>query len=177
MTATNLDLRLFNADDDARDIALKQIIQSVISASSSPAEAAGQAGQWIADAAEKAWLDVKDKEIKSVNSPFRVCPNPRRDYTNLVGYVATVCSAYPPGHAAQENLAELIREIRSLPEREMRQYTSSTWSDEESIEVVTDLWKDNGPPIRAFLDESAGKRRMRGTITPKIPRLTDSLRT
>lgn len=163
MTAGNLDLRLFDADDDARDLALKQIIQSVISASSTPAQAAAQLDQWMADQTEKAWQNIKDKDIESLSDAWGECPNPRRDYAVFMGFLATVCSAYPPGHASQENLAEFIRKLRGLPGREMRQYTLTYNEDiegrDQSIEIITDLWKETDPPIGAFLDESERTRR------------------
>lgn len=171
MVVTNLDLRLFDADDNARDIALKQIIQSVISATSSPAQAAVQVEQWISDEADRTWLAVKDKAIESLDSPFKECPNPRRDYSIFMGFIATICSAYPPGHAAQEHLAELIRELRSLPEQEIRQYkTTYNYNTElydKSIDIITDLWKETDPPIGAFLDEAESK----SCMTPSQPHL------
>lgn len=157
----NLDIRLFRADDDEEDLFAKQIIQAVINGSSTPAQAAAQIEQWVFEEQEKAWLAVEGKSLDEIEGPIMaVGPNPRGYYSMLLSYIAPVCSAYPPGHAAQESLLAFIVELRNLPDQEMHQWTVvhnyALEHSEASIEIITRLWKEHGSIHQAFQNEFRG---------------------
>lgn len=158
--ASNLDIRLFAADDDEEDLALKQFIQAVISATSTPAQAAADVAQWIINEEEKAWKAIEGKNLDDIEGSLpAICPNPRGHYEMLLSFIAPVCSAYPPGHAVQENLLAFITEMRNLPSREMHQY-ESTYSEESmhesSVDIITGLWKEYRGIEVAFVREFNG---------------------
>ncbi|CEJ87742.1 hypothetical protein VHEMI04501 [[Torrubiella] hemipterigena] len=58
----SFDLRLYNDDDDDRDIAIKPILEPIINGSRLYSEAAVELTAYISSKAEKKWLEVKDKK-------------------------------------------------------------------------------------------------------------------
>lgn len=116
-----LDPRLFDDDDDAENLAYKQILDGVIAQATPPAHAAAQVDEWVTTEAEARWSRLKDRQLTQDerDSLYLMGPNPSRHVDMIVGTIATVCSAYPPAHAAQNALVEFIQALKGLPKHQV----------------------------------------------------------
>lgn len=116
-----LDPRLFDDDDDAEDLAYKQILDAVMAQTTPPSQAASQMDEWVTSEAEKrsSWLKGRQLTQEERDSLYLLAPNPSRHVDMIVGSMATVCSAYPPAHAAQNALVELVQALKELPKHQV----------------------------------------------------------
>ncbi|KAM5354691.1 hypothetical protein ACJ41O_001338 [Fusarium nematophilum] len=116
-----LDPRLFDEDDEAEDLAYKQILDQVIQQTTPPSRAATQIDEWVTSEANARFYVLKGRELteEEKDSLFLVGPNPSRHIDMIMGCIARVCSAYPPAHAAQNALVELIQALKDLPKHQV----------------------------------------------------------
>ncbi|KZZ93735.1 hypothetical protein AAL_05451 [Moelleriella libera RCEF 2490] len=120
-----LDYRLFDGDDDAETVAYKQILNGVISQTLPPAEAARQMDEWVTQEAVSRLtkfedrnppLSLSDEEMDNIHL---VAPNPSRHMDMMIGSIARVSSACPPGHPSQTRLVEFLQALKELPRHEV----------------------------------------------------------
>lgn len=139
--AAPLDPRLFDGDDDAEDLAYKQILNGVITQTTPPAQAAAQIDEWVTSEANARFLQLKDRELtqEEKDSVYLVAPNPSRHVDMIIGCIARVCSAYPPAHAAQNALIEFIQALKGLPKHEVPDLSYDS-SDKPVLDKTSLLW-------------------------------------
>ncbi|KAJ5352017.1 hypothetical protein N7452_000991 [Penicillium brevicompactum] len=127
---------LFEEDDDEEDLAWKNIINKLVTQQITPVQAAKALDEWVTRDSTTRYEQLQQRHPPFSLSPgeraFRVGPHASGLFTNLVGVVAKICSAYPPGHAAQESLIELFQALKALPPHDVPTTTYKHTTADES---------------------------------------------
>ncbi|QUC21017.1 uncharacterized protein UV8b_05258 [Ustilaginoidea virens] len=116
-----LPARLFQPDDSAEDLAHKQVLHDVVTLSAPPARAAQQLDEWVSGDANRKYAALRDRgfTLAADESAYLVAPNASRSMDMLAETVARLCSAYPPGHPAQDALVHLLQQLKDLPRHDV----------------------------------------------------------
>lgn len=155
--APSFDLRLYNDDDDDRDLAIKQILEPIINGSRRYSEATVELTTYISSKAEKKWLEVKDKKPEDIEDAWNDGPNPLVDVSFTMGYIASVCSAYPPKHIVHDFLIEFIKALVALPDQNLHRYAHDYEDEDTQFPIVSQIWKSYRIISEAFYDEAKGE--------------------
>ncbi|KAM4056755.1 hypothetical protein HRG_003621 [Hirsutella rhossiliensis] len=141
MAAQDLDPRLFDGDDDAEDLAYKQILNGVIAQTTPPSQAATQIDKWVTSEAKMRFRQLKDRQLtqEEKDGLNLFGPNPSRHVDMIVGSIATVCSAYPPAHAAQNALVGFIEALKAIPKHQVPGLSYDN-SHEPVLDETYSLW-------------------------------------
>ncbi|KAK5996407.1 hypothetical protein PT974_01741 [Cladobotryum mycophilum] len=144
-TVASLDLRLFDDDDDAEDLAYKQIINGLVIQATTPSQVAAQIDEWVIGEANRRYSQLKERDPpfklteEEKDSLYLVGPNPSRHVDMIIGCVAVVCSAFPPNHAVQDALLEFIEQLNALPKHDVPDISYDD-SDNAVFDKKLSLW-------------------------------------
>ncbi|KAF5131128.1 hypothetical protein E5D57_007477 [Metarhizium anisopliae] len=148
-----LDPRLFDEDDNAEDLSYKQIINSLLTQKASPVQAAARIDDWVVGETNRRYNELKQREPpfsltdEEKDSIYLVGPNPSRQISMIVGAIARVCSAYPPGHPVQDALVGLFQALKAMPKHEVPDLSYDEESNEPSFERKLALWPFGTPSV------------------------------
>lgn len=110
---------LFDDDDDTEDLEYKEVINSLITQQTTPSQAAKAIDEWVVREANTKYDQLKQRDppfnLTSGESVYLVGSNASRHVEMMVGTVAKICSAYPPGHTAQNLLIDFFQALKALP--------------------------------------------------------------
>ncbi|KAJ5333009.1 hypothetical protein MYU51_005281 [Penicillium brevicompactum] len=110
---------LFEEDDNAKELACKNIIKKLITQQITPFQAAEAVDEWVVRDST-----TKYDKFRQRDPPFTLNPgeNAFDDGPNTCGLVdmvirivAHICSAYPPGHIVQDSLIEFFQALKAMP--------------------------------------------------------------
>lgn len=148
-----LSLHLFDHDDDAEDLEYKQVINDLITEQKTPHQAAEVIDKWVVREA-----NTKYDQLRQRNPPFNltpeekdrvylVAPNASRHVEMIVGCIAKVCTAYPPGHAVQNSFIEFFQALKAMPRHEVPNLSYKDGPDEPTFDIKLTLWPFGTPSV------------------------------
>ncbi|CAI7660058.1 unnamed protein product [Penicillium bialowiezense] len=137
---------LFDDNDDSEDVAYKTFLPSLITKRITPAHAAEALDEWVVREANTQYdrLRQRDRPFdltpEEKESLYLVGPNPCRHVEMMVGTVAKIISAYPPGHTSQNLLIEFFQALKALPRQKVPNLSFKDHIHELTFDVKLTLW-------------------------------------
>jgi hypothetical protein len=144
---------LFDEDDDIEDVAYKEVINDLITQQTTPAQAAEAIDEWVVREANTKYEQLRQRDPpfyltpEEKDSVYLVGPNASRHVEMMVGTVAKICSAYPPGHTAQNALIEFFQALKALPRHDVPNLSYEDDSDEPTFDIKLTLWSFGTPSV------------------------------
>lgn len=143
-------VRLYEDDDDAENRAYKDVLNALINQSVAPSQAAAHIDSWIVREANTRLSHLKERDPPFVLSPeeeneglslYQIGPNASRHIDMVFDTIASICSAFPPAHPAQDSLIEFLIELKSMPKHEVPNLSYSDDSGELVFDQTLVLWQ------------------------------------
>lgn len=137
---------LFDDDDDSEDVAYKTFLHSLITKRITPAHAAEALDEWVVREANTQYDRLRQRDPpfdltpEEKESLYLVGPNPCRHVEMMVGTVAKITSAYPPGHTSQNLLIEFFQALKALPRQKVPNLSFKDHTHEPTFDVKLTLW-------------------------------------
>ena len=116
-----LDLQLFRDSDDANDVALKTILQTLVLGKISSSQAAIDFDNWLVSVTKAQretyfeWLKTSDpwEEVGPLT------PRPSSTFASMFESIPRLLSAFPPKHDGQTRIFEFLEELRKMPKKQL----------------------------------------------------------
>jgi hypothetical protein len=121
LSTSVLDLQLFRDYDDADDVALKTILQSLVLGKISSSQAAIDFDNWLVGVT-KAQRETYFEWLKT-NDPWEevgpLTPRPSSTFASMFESIPRLLSAFPPNHDGQTHIFAFLEELRKMPEKQL----------------------------------------------------------
>lgn len=144
---------LFDEDDSTEEVVYKGIIMDLITQRTTPAQAAAALDEWVVREATTKHDRLRQRDppfnltSEEKESLFFVAPDASRHVEMMIGTVAKICSAYPPGHTAQSLLIEFFQALKALPLHDVPHTGYKDDSDKPVFDAKLTLWSFGTPSI------------------------------
>lgn len=149
--------------DDGDDYSTCQnLIKKLITEQITPAQAAEDFDKWVTRETNKKYDNLQQRDPPFTLTPgesgYLDGPDADRLFDIMVEIVAKICSAFPPGHIAQNSLIEFFLALKALPRHDVPDttYTDIYSAEDDEVFVGREPSFDGKMTLWTFGDEQQG---------------------